>query len=396
MEGHPLALDGSPASIGLVGRWLCQPDDVVLGATDDVGSATGLALKFPRNWPAVFKQSAALKALINRELKGTRCRVISSPPNGPDANTVRELPLHLAPLHSFSNAEQVAVALPDWQVVKGFLVYERTDAPSGDSFVAVRHWWSMSPTGTWLDFTPPLVACSAGRLLLVESKLGEKRECPLTAPHLSFALALAAQLRGEKRTSAASHASGEAAGATADDDARATSGGDDAPPADAPAAGGAADADTASSAAPNSDTDVEPAALAQTGSAPSAGGCAEGGGGGGGGERAALIEQPAADAEVGDGAASGAEAVAEPRKLSLHELRAAADEVFRRGDEQRATVMYGEAVRPIVAAAVEAKERGNVAFKSDDAGRANEEYESALALLDMHVRRFNYFADQVS
>ena len=194
----PLSLEGTPASIGALGRWLCESDDVIATEGESlVLSTAALNLGFPRDWPAVFKQSAALRRLVNVVLKGTRCRAISHPPCGSDADIGAVHASGAQPMHSFSNAERLCVALPSWKLVKGFAVFERLDAQAGTSFVAIRHWWNMSPSGTWLDFTPVLApACCAGKLLLIESTLGEKPEAPLRGSGQEFAIALADRLAG--------------------------------------------------------------------------------------------------------------------------------------------------------------------------------------------------------
>ena len=192
---QPLDETGAPAGVGTRGRWLSAADDV--HATDAEGrialwSAERVPAAFPRNWPAVYKESKALKGLLNKAmLKGLRCRAVSPPTEG-DLASVAGVPLH--PLHSFSNASRLA-ALHGWSIVKGFLVLERAEAAPGESFVALRHWWNAKEEGgPWLDFTPPYAAAEDARVLLVESTLGEKPEAPLTQGALSFATSLAKRL----------------------------------------------------------------------------------------------------------------------------------------------------------------------------------------------------------
>ena len=196
-SGNPIALDGSIAQPGTLGRWLDEADVLSsnIGASVESTIAdNSLRFDFPRNWPAAFKNSAALKGLVNRELKGSRCRAITSLPSGPDAAAGHAAPVQLHPLHSFANAAQLIAALPGWRVVKGFVVLERVDRPAGEAFVAIRHWWNESPSGSWLDFMPLVPASAEGKLLLVESPLGEKKEAPLRAAQQVFGMSLARAL----------------------------------------------------------------------------------------------------------------------------------------------------------------------------------------------------------
>ena len=84
-------------------------------------------LTFPSNWPAVFKESAVLKGLINKsKLKGVRCRAISpsAAPTAAARTAAAAANLELHPLHSFSNASRLFEAL-GYGIVKGFMVLER-------------------------------------------------------------------------------------------------------------------------------------------------------------------------------------------------------------------------------------------------------------------------------
>lgn len=70
---------------------------------------------------------------------------------------------------------------------------ERTEAPPGESFVAVRHWWNAREAdGIWFDVTPPFT--SEERYLLVESLHGDKAPSELTQGHLDFVTGLAKRL----------------------------------------------------------------------------------------------------------------------------------------------------------------------------------------------------------
>ena len=70
-RGQPaLTLDArAPAPLGTVGRWLCDAaDDIVTaGDTDDAERVPPASLGLPRDWPAVFKSNATLKALVDAD-----------------------------------------------------------------------------------------------------------------------------------------------------------------------------------------------------------------------------------------------------------------------------------------------------------------------------------------
>jgi len=216
MVFEPVTADGAPAGIGASGRWLSAEDLFAADAKDQAAlsslcSADWLPLIFPRDWPAVFTRET-LKVMVNKTLRGVRCRAVVPPSAAEVAAAAR---LGLRPLHSFDNAEAVAATL-GWPVVKGFLVLERVDAGAdGASFVAIRHWWNVRESGTregggreggvWLDLTPrpwgELGAVGDGgggghgdaRVVLVESLRGEKLAAPLSAAGRDFATALAAR-----------------------------------------------------------------------------------------------------------------------------------------------------------------------------------------------------------
>eukprot|EP00933_Yihiella_yeosuensis_P005987 TRINITY_DN110609_c0_g1_i1.p1 TRINITY_DN110609_c0_g1~~TRINITY_DN110609_c0_g1_i1.p1 ORF type:complete len:1040 (+),score=248.14 TRINITY_DN110609_c0_g1_i1:41-3160(+) len=142
---------GQLACVGQsVGYWLGLKDFV---ASDErnLQKADLQELGFPRDWPAIYTQSAALKALIGKRgrLASKRVAVAGKP-----------LPEHAVPslkfrpLQSFSNAEQAARAVPGLSVVRGWAVYERLDLPVGTAFVAEEYWWNALPDGGWVDHTP--------------------------------------------------------------------------------------------------------------------------------------------------------------------------------------------------------------------------------------------------
>ena len=117
MPWQPLDAIGAPAEpAGAAGCWLDVADDLI--ATDaatqvEMESAPSVPLAFPSNWPAVFKESATLKALLNKKmLKGVRCRVIglSSSPMVAARAAASAANVELHPLHSFSNARRLSEA----------------------------------------------------------------------------------------------------------------------------------------------------------------------------------------------------------------------------------------------------------------------------------------------
>ncbi|KAL1528780.1 hypothetical protein AB1Y20_010107 [Prymnesium parvum] len=193
----PLDGEGRPALPGTLGRWLTQQSDI-LGSDEAVTrlarEGEALALQFPLDWPSVFTKSAALKRLI-KALQGTRCRALSAPSES-DARAIADAGQTHA-LHSFGNAERLASSAAGWQVVKGFQLFELADAPAGSAFVALRHWWVARPDGVWVDPTPaPFRVAREGeaRVLLVESKFGEKEANPLTVAGREMARRLARRL----------------------------------------------------------------------------------------------------------------------------------------------------------------------------------------------------------
>lgn len=161
----------------------------------DAGTATCggevVRLGFPRGWPDAFKACVPLKRVLTG-LRGTRCRVVGPPAPAELAAAVAAGARPLS-LRSFDNASRLAQASVGYSVIKGFVVFERLDPQAAGSagnaprepddsalrdddrvFVGVRHWWNCTLEGTWIDLTPPLVL-GLDRMLLVESRLGEKQ-----------------------------------------------------------------------------------------------------------------------------------------------------------------------------------------------------------------------------
>ena len=219
----PYLLNGTASDYD-EGLWLDSGDDVVSsdnGFFRSSPSGAKHALDFPRNWPAIFNESATLKRLVNKQLRGTRCRVVG-PSAASEASTAAAL-VKLRPLHSLQNAQNLHDLL-GWDIIKGFIVFERSLVPTPEAaeeatagiaeaaearasavdsgagreqFLAIRHWWNASADGAWLDLTPSFVPSLPGRemrSLLVQSEKGGKRAGVLTPSRRAFAVGLAHQL----------------------------------------------------------------------------------------------------------------------------------------------------------------------------------------------------------
>ena len=442
MAWQPLDALGVPAlPTGTAGLWLDDSGDLI--ATDaatqiEVESAPSVDLAFPSNWPAVFKESATLKDLVNKnKLRGVRCRAVSlsAAPTAAARAAASASNVDLQPLHSFSNAKKLSDAL-GYAIVKGFVVFERpATSASGGSFVAVRHWWNAVADGAWIDLTPPIANLGGGRsgiiskgvdgeakeseeeerVLLVESRLGEKEPAPLTPERRAFACALA------KRLAAAATSSRTTSGDTACPPTDITDGeGEGIPP--------AAAAPSTPAMEPPSPADLQvardtarrrPPSATTSGSMPKAefarrefGALALGGTEG---DDPSTLEPPAADpagpdsrdrlveqeapgiggggGQSGDGVATRCQGL-ESRADSLDGEHAAADALFRKGDEEGAARMYEKIAAPKIEAAVAAKDDGNAAFKEGRMVEATSWYEAGLKQLGLEVGRFNYYADQ--
>jgi len=166
--------DGSEAVVGRsLGYWLDGGDFVSTEHVEVDPRRLG-ALGFPRDWPAAYRQSKALRALLGRHgaLGATRVAVAGPP----QAQERAQLPAELdpQPLQSFANAERAAGdGAAGVGVVCGWAVYERLDLPPGTAFVAERYWWNALPGGSWVDITPRPQACE--RLLLAEAPGGSAK-----------------------------------------------------------------------------------------------------------------------------------------------------------------------------------------------------------------------------
>ena len=176
------------------GRWATLADVVMSeGSTPTSIDALPSLLPFPRNWPAAFQSSPTLKRLVNKKLKGKRCRAVGAPT--PEQQTALSRTV-LHPLHSCRNAMRLAERL-GWTVVKGFVIFEYAGTAPGTGYLALRHWWNTSESGAWIDATPPPLALPRvsregdveSRVLLVESELGEWPEAALTPTRLAEAVA---------------------------------------------------------------------------------------------------------------------------------------------------------------------------------------------------------------
>ena len=63
-------------------------------------------------------------------------------------------------LRAVDNAETLANANEDWNVVRGFVILELCGT-SPRRFIALKHAWNALPSGAWLDLTP---LCAGGAL----------------------------------------------------------------------------------------------------------------------------------------------------------------------------------------------------------------------------------------
>lgn len=182
------------AVVGKTESFWLNPDDFVSSEAPDDTRELGFltVLGFPRDWPAVYTQSAALKSLLGKRGKIPARKVAVA--GVPTPEELQNLPaFSYEPIQSFSNAEMVASKVAGCKVVQGWAIYERTDRPTGSSFIAERYWWNALPeTGTWIDLTPR--AAGLQLLLLAEpldNNAGKQRSVLTSAAALFHSRLLA-------------------------------------------------------------------------------------------------------------------------------------------------------------------------------------------------------------
>jgi hypothetical protein len=107
-------------------------------------SGTPSTLIKPRNWPACFKESAALKVFLNKTIKGKKVRLTAQPP--PDiAEALKDVVAATG-----SNADmvmEISRAL-GWEVVRGVAIFEVEQQPG--VFVAQERAWNLHPRNIWV------------------------------------------------------------------------------------------------------------------------------------------------------------------------------------------------------------------------------------------------------
>jgi type II protein arginine methyltransferase len=176
-----------------IGYWLVSGDFVSSDEAEASPDPRRLGnLGFPREWPAAYKESAALKSLIGKKgrIAGKRVAVAGTP-SSEERATIRGLTLY--PLQSFSNAERAAERTAGGlSVVRGWAVFECLDRPVGTAFVAERYWWNALPDGKWVDLTPRPDAWQ--QVLLAEAVQGApKSKSMLSALEAEISLILLEQ-----------------------------------------------------------------------------------------------------------------------------------------------------------------------------------------------------------
>jgi hypothetical protein len=120
------------------------------GDRPSVATAPALLRSPPRGWPS---SAGDATPFISKELHGTRVRQV-----GELAASNSAL---LAGLSLRDDARSNAVRVRDrmsWAILGGFALMERADADeaAGGSarYVAVPHYWNVTPRGLWVDATP--------------------------------------------------------------------------------------------------------------------------------------------------------------------------------------------------------------------------------------------------
>ena len=106
----------------------------------------------PRDWPACFERPP-LKLFISQALAGSRVRLCGAVS---EANVTKMGGVSLSVNDSRANALRVRTKT-GWDVMAGFIIYERTDVLAADgspAFVARPHWWNAKKNGAWVDPTP--------------------------------------------------------------------------------------------------------------------------------------------------------------------------------------------------------------------------------------------------
>ena len=128
----------------------------------------------PRDWPACFKAAPLSNFTGKRRLKGTRCRLTSTPP---PVATAAAASVSLQADDSAGNSARLNGAL-GWPVVRGFAVFELERAPG--TFVAVPRAWNVLD-GLWVDLTPR--PPGQEQQVLLESELAQTLGAVASAEH---------------------------------------------------------------------------------------------------------------------------------------------------------------------------------------------------------------------
>ncbi|CAJ1449476.1 unnamed protein product [Effrenium voratum] len=177
----PMALvdeQGAAVVVGeTLGRWL-EAGDFFFGGEDHEARQIGEVSRedeilelgphtFPRDWPDVYEESAALRGLLGRRgiCAAKRVSVVPKPQplDGLEApgNAVEKVRY----LQSYANACNAAIARgleakatlargSERSVVEGWAIYDLLDDVTGAAFLAERYWWNAGPDGTWYDYSP--------------------------------------------------------------------------------------------------------------------------------------------------------------------------------------------------------------------------------------------------